>query len=73
MLIAYHVSYACNKFPCSLRSLGDTSSSSPSIEIISSYGDADSNELPPGTKIITHPMNSARFGGKKHGDFAAKR
>ena len=37
----------------------------PSIEIINRGGYSDHNELPPGTKIITHPMNG-RLWTEKH-------
>ena len=42
----------------------------PSIEIINNFNE-DNNELPPGTKIITHPMNNAW--SKKTNDFHSKR
>ena len=60
----------------SLRSVQQESegdSKGPSIEIINNYND-DNNELPPGTKIITHPMNSGHFwGSKKTDDISSKR
>ena len=46
----------------------------PSIEIVSQYIE-DSNELPPGTKIITHPMNGRLWTNdrNKTNDFNTKR
>ena len=51
----------------SLRSLqvSDEETELPSIEIIKNYAEDTSNELPPGTKIITQPMTSGRGWGHK--------
>ena len=58
----------------SLRSTHEErDSKAPSIEIINKFND-DNNELPAGTKIITHPMKNGSFwGGKKNNDFHSKR
>ena len=61
----------------SLKSVEDKDNdevSVPSIEIVSHYTE-DSNELPPGTKIITHPMNGRLWSNdrNKTNDFHAKR